>query len=92
MEKFIKKTRAELSKIWEDCLFGIQQQREFSPAFVKENFDDDLLSAHESELDRMRGFYSDNIQIFKLIKKREEMYKQYCDLEVDKITDLPSTC
>lgn len=82
MEVFISKTRDELRKIWENCLYGLQQQREFSPAFVNGPFDDDLLSAHESELDRMRGFYQDNLEVFKLIKKREDFFKHYCELEV----------
>lgn len=82
METFISKTRAELRHIWSECLYGVQQQREFSPAFVDGPFDDDLLSAHESELDRLRGFYHDNLDVFKLIKKREDLFKQYCELEV----------
>lgn len=82
METFIMKTRAELKQIWGECLYGIQQQREFGAAFVEGPFDDDLLSAHESELDRMHGFYRDNMDIFKLVKKREELFKQYCELEV----------
>lgn len=81
MEAFISNTRVQLKKIWEDCFYGIQQQKEFAPAFVDGPFDDDLLSAHESELDRMRGFYQDNLQIFELVKQREELYNQYLDME-----------
>lgn len=82
METFILKTRTELREIWVDCFFGVQQQREFGPAFVDGPFDDDLLSAHESELDRMRGFYQDNLEVFELVKKREELYKKYLEMEV----------
>lgn len=82
MRTFIHKTREELSKIWEDCLYGIQQQREFSPAFEDGPYNDDLLSAHESELDRMRGFHQDNLEIFKLVQKREDLFKQHLELEV----------
>ena len=81
MEAFILNTRVELKKIWEDCFYGIQQQKEFAPAFVDGPFDDDLLSVHESELDRMRGFYQDNFQIFELVKHREELFKQYLEME-----------
>lgn len=82
MEAFILKTRAELRDIWVECFFGVQQQREFAPAFVDGPFDDDLLSAHESELDRMRGFHHDNLETFELVKKREELYRQYLEIEV----------
>ena len=44
-------------------------------------FDDDALSAHESELDRMRGFYADNAAVFKLVSKREKLWKQWLDFE-----------
>ena len=82
METFVSKTRVELMRIWEDCLYGPQQQQEFAPAFVDGPFDDDLLSAHESELDRLRGFYQDNLDIFTLVKKREALFEQDCELEV----------
>ena len=51
-------------------------------AGLAENFDDDSLSAHESELDRMKGFYSDNEEIFKLIEKREKLWIKYLEFEV----------
>lgn len=46
-----------------------------------EVFNDDALSAHESELDRMRGFYIDNSAVFKLVSKREKLWKQWLDFE-----------
>jgi len=36
-----------------------------------DDFSEDLLSAHESELDRIRGFYADNKEVFRLVEKRE---------------------
>ena len=44
-------------------------------------FNDDALGAHESELDRMRGFYADNAAVFKLVSKREKLWKQWLDFE-----------
>ena len=82
MESFLKKTREELQEIWEECLYGEQQRREFAAAFVQGPFDDDLLSQHESEVDRMRGFYQDNANIYEQVKKREAMFSQLCELEV----------
>ena len=82
MELFILKTRAELFKIWDDCLYGEQQKEEFPPAFVEGMFSDDILFDQEDELVKMRKFYKDNEEILKLIKKRDEMFQQYCALEV----------
>ena len=81
MAKFIQITRDELSKIWDKCYYGDGQRREFAPAF-SDDYTDDMLSAHESELDRMRGFYQDNQDIFKLMEKRENLWKKFLELEV----------
>ena len=80
LQRFVLATQAELHTVWDKCMFGEQQRREFSPAYT-ENFDDDSLSAHESELDRMKGFYSDNEEIFKLIEKREKLWIKYLEFE-----------
>jgi len=76
------KTREELRQGWDQCLYGHQQQQEFAPAFVQGPFNDDLLSMHESEVDRMRGYYKDNAAIYEHIAKREAMFNQLCEVEV----------
>lgn len=81
MAKFVQATRDELNKIWDSCFYGDEQRREFAPAF-SDDYTDDLLSAHESELDRMRGFYKDNEGIYKLVQKRENLWKKFIELEV----------
>lgn len=81
MAKFVQATRDELSKIWDNCFYGDEQRREFAPAF-SDDYIDDLLSAHESELDRMRGFYKDNVDVYKLVQKRENLWKKFTELEV----------
>jgi len=47
-----------------------------------DDYSDDALGAHESELDRMKGFYEDHKDIFKLIDKREEMWSKMLQFEV----------
>ena len=81
MAKFVQATRDELNKIWDSCFYGEQQRREFAPAF-SDDYTDDLLNAHESELDRMRGFYKDNEDVYKLVQKRENLWKKFLELEV----------
>jgi protein regulator of cytokinesis 1 len=81
LEKFVEATRVQLHDIWDKCFYGEEQRKEFHPAFTEE-IDDDALSAHESELDRMRGFYADNSEIFKLIEKRESLWQRKIDMDV----------
>lgn len=47
-----------------------------------DDFSEDLLSAHESEVDRMRGFYQDNKEIFELLEKRDKLWQQQLELDV----------
>ena len=47
-----------------------------------DDFSEDLLSAHESELDRIRGFYADNKEVFRLVEKRESLWDKMQEFEV----------
>lgn len=49
---------------------------------LSDDYSDDALSAHESELDKMKGFFEDHKDIFKLIDKREEMWSKMLQFEV----------
>ena len=49
---------------------------------LSDDFSEDLLSAHESEVDRIRGFHQDNKEIFELLEKREKLWQQQLELEV----------
>ena len=49
---------------------------------VTDEFSEDMLSAHESELDRMRGFYADNKDVFRLVEKRENLWNKMQEFEV----------
>ena len=50
--------------------------------FLSDDFSEELLSAHESELDRMKGFYQDNLEVFQMIRKRDKLWHQQLDLDV----------
>ena len=49
---------------------------------LSEDFSEDLLSAHESELDRMRGFYKDNKDVFEMVEKRQKLWNQQMEMDV----------
>ena len=49
---------------------------------LEDEYTEDVLSAHESELDRMRGFYSDNADLFKLVEKRQSLWRQKLEFDV----------
>ena len=49
---------------------------------LSDDYSDDALSAHESELDKMKGFFEDHKDVFRLIDKREEMWLKMLQFEV----------
>ena len=49
---------------------------------LSEDFSEDLLSAHESELDRTRGFYQDNKDVFEMVEKRQKLWRQQMEMDV----------
>lgn len=80
IKKFIEGSRRELDEIWDKCYFGESQRREFTPAF-DENFNEDALTLHEHQVEVMRNYYEENSAIFKLVEKRENMWKKFLEFE-----------
>lgn len=80
MQKFIEGLRKELSDLWDKCYFGPAQREEFSPAF-DDNFTEELLSLHEHQVEVMKNYYEGNKDIFKLVEKRETLFKTMEEFE-----------
>ncbi|XP_028403119.1 protein regulator of cytokinesis 1-like [Dendronephthya gigantea] len=79
-EKFILGLRKELKQLWDKCYFGEDERREFSPAF-DDNYTEESLNIHEHQIRVLRGFYEDNKAIFKLVEKREMMWRKLMEFE-----------
>ncbi|XP_046853239.1 protein regulator of cytokinesis 1-like isoform X2 [Xenia sp. Carnegie-2017] len=80
IKKFIEGSRKELAEIWDKCYFGESQRREFTPAF-DENYSEDALTLHEHQVEVMRNYYEENSAIFKLVEKRENLWKKFIEFE-----------
>ncbi|XP_028416541.1 protein regulator of cytokinesis 1-like isoform X1 [Dendronephthya gigantea] len=80
IKKFIEGSRKELMEIWDKCYFGEAQRHEFTPAF-DENFSEDALTLHEHQVEIMRNYFEENSAIFKLVEKRESLWKKYLEFE-----------
>lgn len=53
--------------------------------FPSENFSEDALTLHEHQVEIMRNYYEENSGIFRLVEKRENMWKKFLEFEVDNI-------
>ena len=51
-------------------------------ACLSDDYSDGALSAHESELERMKKFFEDHKDVFRLIDKREKMKSKMIQFEV----------
>lgn len=80
IKKFIEGSRKELMEMWDKCYFGESQRHEFTPAFDG-NFSEEALAIHEHQVDVMRNYYQENSEMFKLVEKRESMWKKLLQFE-----------
>lgn len=46
-----------------------------------DEYDDNVLEAHEREVQRLKQLYNSNAQIYKAIEKRQAMWARYLELE-----------
>lgn len=47
-----------------------------------ENYSEDALTLHEHQVEVMRNYYEENSAIFKLVEKRENLWKKFIEFEV----------
>ncbi|CAB3987506.1 Hypothetical predicted protein, partial [Paramuricea clavata] len=80
MEKFILALRKELTQLWDKCYFGEDERNGFVPAF-DEDYTEESLNLHEHQIGVLRGYYEDNKGIFKLVEKREMMWRRLMEFE-----------
>lgn len=50
-----------------------------------DNFSEDALSLHEHQVEVMRNYYEENSAIFKLVERRENMWKKFLEFEVESL-------
>ncbi|XP_048584979.1 protein regulator of cytokinesis 1 isoform X2 [Nematostella vectensis] len=81
MQKFIEGLREELVSFWDKCYYGEDQRNTFVP-FFDTNFTEELLAIHEHQVEVMKGFFEENKHMFKMVEKRETMFKKMEELEL----------
>ncbi|XP_031424920.1 protein regulator of cytokinesis 1b isoform X2 [Clupea harengus] len=77
--------REEIAVLWDKCFYSTDQRQEFG-AYYNDDFAEELLSAHDSEIVRLRQHYESHKELFEGTYKWEESWKLFLDLE-KKATD-----
>lgn len=76
----IQNIRKVLIEEWDKCLISTEEREKFHP-YYSTCFNEDLCDLHELEIARLQKFYSDNEQIYLLIKKHEVFFNKLLNLE-----------
>ncbi|XP_059083694.1 protein regulator of cytokinesis 1-like [Tigriopus californicus] len=80
MEQFIHATRQDLIELWDKCYYSQSQRDKFSP-FFDTNYNDELLSIHEIEVERLKSYHEANRDLFQKVAKRQDLWKKMLELE-----------
>nr|XP_053631215.1 protein regulator of cytokinesis 1-like isoform X2 [Cherax quadricarinatus] len=79
MARFINKLRRELEVLWDKCYISENERNAFTPYFA--GYTDEVLKAHDNEVQKLQTYYSDNKLIFMKIKQRHEIWNKLVELE-----------
>uniref|UniRef100_A0A8D3CXZ5 Protein regulator of cytokinesis 1-like n=1 Tax=Scophthalmus maximus TaxID=52904 RepID=A0A8D3CXZ5_SCOMX len=87
MKSFIEAIRAEIALFWERCFYSQEQQQAFV-AYHDDDFAEELLNLHETEVRTLKKYYEDHKQLFEGVAKWQDNWTLY--LELDKKANDPS--
>ncbi|XP_048886568.1 protein regulator of cytokinesis 1b isoform X2 [Brienomyrus brachyistius] len=72
--------RVEVAQYWEKCFFSIEQRRTFVP-YYDDDFTEELLNLHESEVQRLKQHHQEHQELFEGVQRWEDSWRLYLDLE-----------
>ena len=78
--QFIHATRMELQDFWDKCYYSQEERDKFEP-FYAEDYTEELLEKHESEVEAIKTYYHDNLGLFRKIEKRQTLWRRMIELE-----------
>ncbi|XP_017568790.1 protein regulator of cytokinesis 1 [Pygocentrus nattereri] len=81
LEEVIDKVRQELVVLWDKCMFGPEQREAFGSHFCDNNYTEELLSLHDSELLKVKEFYETARPLLESIEKWEKHWAIFQDFE-----------
>ena len=80
IEQFIINLRNELHDVWDKCFFSPEQRNAFKPLHSID-FTEELLEAHEEQLDDMKSYHDQHKDLFKKVSQRQEVWAKFMELE-----------
>ncbi|XP_014665995.1 PREDICTED: protein regulator of cytokinesis 1-like isoform X2 [Priapulus caudatus] len=80
IEKFVKQIRNELHMWWEKCYYSVSQRADFS-SFTNDEYTEELLEAHEAELEKVKAHYAKHELLYIDVHKRKELWDKFVEFE-----------
>ncbi|KAI5720545.1 hypothetical protein M8J77_008406 [Diaphorina citri] len=84
--KIVETIREELEDWWNRARVGQPQREMFTEFYLQDNITEEVLEKHEKEVENVKQYYEENRDIFDLLEKRFELWRDLIDLE-DKACD-----
>lgn len=82
MEKFIEKTREEISSYYEKC-YVADSERENFPEMESTDFGEALVEAHEQKLADLKARFETHKTIYNLMSKLERAWERQLELDIE---------
>ncbi|KAL1124237.1 hypothetical protein AAG570_002007 [Ranatra chinensis] len=76
----IEVTKHKLEEAWDKMTYTEEQRQYFEPYFTK-HCSEDILNLLELEVQKLRGHYENNIEIYRLAEKRQELWDRMIHLD-----------
>ena len=80
LQDLIINLRNELLGLREQCFFSSEQINAFVPLHSID-FGENLLELHEAEVERLKGHYEENRELFTKVSQRQEVWSKFMELE-----------
>ncbi|XP_062845980.1 protein regulator of cytokinesis 1b isoform X1 [Trichomycterus rosablanca] len=80
MKNLTTAIREEIAEFWNKCFYSTDQRQAFLP-YSDDNFSEQLLGLHESELQHLKQHYEDHKELFEGIHKWDQSWKLFMELE-----------
>ncbi|KAJ8249463.1 hypothetical protein GJAV_G00235190 [Gymnothorax javanicus] len=85
IRELVKDMRVEMASYWDLCFLSAEQQQAFAP-YCSDDFTEELLAVHKSELLRLRQAHEAHRELFDGVKRWEDSWRLFLQLE-KKATD-----
>ncbi|XP_021500962.1 protein regulator of cytokinesis 1 isoform X1 [Meriones unguiculatus] len=80
IKQVIETIRVELAQFWDLCFYSQEQRQAFAP-YYSEDYTENLLHLHDTEVIRLKNYYEVHKELFEGVQKWEDSWKLFLEFE-----------